>query len=260
MSAIPHTDHADITRLGAITLARIEPKHFRLMSKLLQVGSRLLYRPSTARVAWVRMPSVGILKGVIVWSLRRRANGRSTMPPSRASNGTSSEARLMMRTLTWLPRPTCRRPLSIPSTTPNFLRPHWSGRPPRLPFNAFVESNKKRSSTQRQSPTTCPVASSGLRTAWARCNPRASLAVWARVQGPSGAGSSNGVEVVFPSADNAAPRQRVLFLGLCAKAEQVEQLWKYFDNRLSGSLQKQMECIVLDPPYSLSGDLDDAVF
>lgn len=45
--AILHTDHATITRLDALPLARAEPKQFRSMSELLQGGSRLLYRPST---------------------------------------------------------------------------------------------------------------------------------------------------------------------------------------------------------------------
>ena len=45
--AVMHTDHANITRLDALPLSRVEPKHFRWIAELLQGGSRLLYRPGT---------------------------------------------------------------------------------------------------------------------------------------------------------------------------------------------------------------------
>ena len=44
---ILHTDHANTTRLDALPLARVEPKHFRWITELLQGGSRLVYRPGT---------------------------------------------------------------------------------------------------------------------------------------------------------------------------------------------------------------------
>ena len=44
---ILHTDHANITRLDALPLARVEPKHFRWITELLQGGSRLVYRPGS---------------------------------------------------------------------------------------------------------------------------------------------------------------------------------------------------------------------
>jgi len=43
--AIIHTDHANLTRLDTLPLERIEPKHFRWASELLQGGSRLFHRP-----------------------------------------------------------------------------------------------------------------------------------------------------------------------------------------------------------------------
>ena len=43
--AILHTDHANIARLEALPLARVDAKHFRWCSELLQGGSRLLHRP-----------------------------------------------------------------------------------------------------------------------------------------------------------------------------------------------------------------------
>jgi hypothetical protein len=43
--AIIHTDHASIARLEALPLSRVDAKHFRWCSELLQGGSRLLHRP-----------------------------------------------------------------------------------------------------------------------------------------------------------------------------------------------------------------------
>ena len=43
--SIIHTDHANISRLEALPLARIDAKHFRWCSELLQGGSRLHHRP-----------------------------------------------------------------------------------------------------------------------------------------------------------------------------------------------------------------------
>ena len=43
--AIIHTDHANIARLEALPLPRVDAKHFRWCSELLQGGSRLLHRP-----------------------------------------------------------------------------------------------------------------------------------------------------------------------------------------------------------------------
>ena len=43
--AIIHTDHANIARLEALPLVRVEAKHFRWITELLQGGSRILHRP-----------------------------------------------------------------------------------------------------------------------------------------------------------------------------------------------------------------------
>ena len=43
--ALMHTDHANVARLEALPLARVDAKHFRWCSELLQGGSRLLHRP-----------------------------------------------------------------------------------------------------------------------------------------------------------------------------------------------------------------------
>ena len=43
--AIIHTGHANIARLEALPLSRVDAKHFRWCSELLQGGSRLLHRP-----------------------------------------------------------------------------------------------------------------------------------------------------------------------------------------------------------------------
>ena len=43
--AVIHTDHANIARLESLPLERIEAKHYRWNSELLQGGSKLLHRP-----------------------------------------------------------------------------------------------------------------------------------------------------------------------------------------------------------------------
>ena len=43
--AVIHTDHANISRLEALPLERVDAKHYRWLSELLQGGSLLLYRP-----------------------------------------------------------------------------------------------------------------------------------------------------------------------------------------------------------------------
>ena len=43
--AVIHTDHANLARLESLPLERVDSKHFRWLSELLQGGSLLLYRP-----------------------------------------------------------------------------------------------------------------------------------------------------------------------------------------------------------------------
>ena len=43
--AVIHRDHANIARLEALPLDRVDSKHYRWLSELLQGGSFLLYRP-----------------------------------------------------------------------------------------------------------------------------------------------------------------------------------------------------------------------
>ena len=63
--AIIHTDHANISRLEALPHARVDAKHFRWCSELLQGGSRLHHWPglSASNGGPGLMLLVGTLKG-----------------------------------------------------------------------------------------------------------------------------------------------------------------------------------------------------
>ena len=43
--AITHTDHANLVRLDALDVARIDPKHFRWFQELVEGGSVVMHRP-----------------------------------------------------------------------------------------------------------------------------------------------------------------------------------------------------------------------
>ena len=51
---IIHTDHANLARLEALPLERLDPKHFRWCSELIQGGSKLVHRPGQSSL--IRAP------------------------------------------------------------------------------------------------------------------------------------------------------------------------------------------------------------
>lgn len=106
-------------------------------------------------------------------------------------------------------------------------------------LSVFVEPSGKGTSLRWYSQATCRVPSLGLRTAWACLNPRTGGAIWLCSKPRTrwilaGPWRSRG-----PLPAEAGPRRRVLCLSLWAKAEQVEQLGKYWTARLSVSLGEE---------------------
>lgn len=148
-------------------------------------------------------------------------------------------------------------PTAKPLDDTGFVEAGLVGETSEITIQRVRRAHRARKTRPRpQSPASCFVPSTGLRIARTRRYPRAGPAVCARFKPRTRRIlRSRDMEVVLPSADNAAPRRRVLFLGPWVKTESVEQFGTSWTASLPARVQE--EGVLLDPPPD---DLDEAAF